>query len=38
MDYPRKHKPYSLIVDASTGRGEIIGGLSAMLCQTDEKG
>ena len=38
VDYPRKHRPYSLIVDASTGTGEINGGLGAMLCQTDEDG
>jgi hypothetical protein len=38
VDYPRKHRPYSLIVDASTGTGKINGGLGAMLCQTDEEG
>ncbi len=38
VDYPRKHRPYSLIVDPSTGTGEINGGLGAMLCQTDEDG
>jgi hypothetical protein len=27
-DHQRKHRPYSLIVDASTGTGD-------MLCQTD---
>ena len=38
VDYTRKHMPHSLIVDASTGTGEINGGLGAMLCQTDEDG
>jgi hypothetical protein len=38
IDYPRKHRPFSLIVDASTGTGDINGGLGAMLCQTDEEG
>jgi hypothetical protein len=38
-DYPRKHRSYLLIVNASTGTGEIIiGGLGAMLCQTNEEG
>ena len=38
VDYPRKHRPYSLIVDASTGTSEANGGLGAMRCQTDEEG
>ena len=38
MDYPRKNRPYSLIVDASTGNDKTPGGLGAILCQTDEKG
>jgi hypothetical protein len=38
VDYPRKHRPYSVFVDASTGTSEINGGLEAMLCQTDEDG
>ena len=38
VEYPRKHRTYSLIVDASTVTGEINGGLGAMLCQTDEEG
>jgi hypothetical protein len=33
FDYPRKHRPYSLVVNASTD--EINGGLRAMLCQRD---
>ena len=36
--YPRKHRPYSLIVDASTGGEKSIGGMGAILVQTDEKG
>jgi hypothetical protein len=38
VDYPRKHRPYSLIVDASTGTGEINGELGAILCQTVKDG
>ena len=38
VDYPRKNRPYSLIVDASTGTTEIAGGLGAILSQTDENG
>ena len=38
MDYPRKNRPYSLIVDESTGNDKTPGGLGAILCQTDEKG
>ena len=38
MAYPRKHRPYSLIVDASTGGEKSIGGMGAILVQTDEKG
>ena len=34
--YPRKNRPYSLIVDASTGTSETTGGLGAILTQTDE--
>jgi hypothetical protein len=37
-NYPRKYRPYSLIVDASTGSSETNGGWSAMLCQTNEDG
>jgi hypothetical protein len=37
-DYPNKHRPYSLISDAFTGRSEINGGLEAILCQTDQEG
>ena len=36
VDYPRKNRPYSLIVDASTGTAEIAGGLGAILTQQDE--
>jgi hypothetical protein len=38
INFLRKCRLYSLIVDASTGTGEINGGLGAMLCQTDEEG
>ena len=33
VDYPRKNRPYSLIVDASTGTADIAGGLGAILTQ-----
>ena len=33
---PEKNRPYSLIVDASTGTAEIAGGLGAILTQQDE--
>jgi transposase InsO family protein len=36
--YPRKNRPYSLIVDASTGGDKTIGGMGAILVQTDERG
>ena len=36
VDYPRKNRPYSLIVDASTGTSEVTGGLGVILTQTDE--
>ena len=36
--YPRRNRPYSLIVDASTGGEGSEGGMGAILCQTDEKG
>jgi hypothetical protein len=38
VDYPRKNRPYSLIVDAATGNDVNDGGLGAILTQTDEKG
>jgi hypothetical protein len=38
VDYPRKNRPYSLIVDACTGNDKAIGGMGAILCQTDEQG
>ena len=38
VDYPRKDRPYSLIVDAATGGETHDGGLGAILTQTDEKG
>jgi len=38
LDYSRKNRPYSLIVDAATGNDVNDGGLGANLTQTDEKG
>jgi hypothetical protein len=38
VDYPRKHRACSLIVNASTSTGEINGDLGAMLFQSDEEG
>jgi hypothetical protein len=38
VDYPRKNKPYWLIVDACTGNDKTIGGMGTILCQTDEQG
>ena len=35
--YPRKDRPYSLIVDAATGNGTSEGGVGAILCQQDAK-
>ena len=34
--YPRKDRPYSLIVDAATGNAEQEGGMGAILCQLDK--
>ncbi len=34
VDYPRKNRPYSLIVDAATGNDINDGGLGAILTQT----
>ena len=31
VDFPRKNRPYSLIVDASTGTAEIAVGLDSIL-------
>jgi hypothetical protein len=38
VDYPRKDRPYSLIVYAATGNDVNDGGLGAILTQTDEQG
>ena len=38
LDYPRKHRSYLLFLDASTGTGDINGGLEAIIWQTDEEG
>ena len=38
VDYPGKDRQYSLIVDACTGNDKDMGGMGAVLCQTDQKG
>ena len=38
VNYPRKDRPYALIVDAATGNDKNEGGCGAILCQADEKG
>jgi putative transposase len=38
VDYPRRKRPYSLIVDACTDNKKTIGAMGAILCQTDEQG
>ena len=38
VSYPRKDRPYSLIVDASTGGEGFEGGFGAILCQQDKGG
>jgi hypothetical protein len=41
VHYPRKNTPYSLIVDACTHEcmhDMAIGGMGAILCQTDDQG
>jgi hypothetical protein len=38
VDYLKKPRYYSLILNASTGTGKINGGFGAMLCKTDEEG
>ncbi len=38
VNYPRKDRPYALIVDASTGGEKNEGGFGAILCQADERG
>ena len=38
VDYPRKGRPYSLIVDTCTGNDKKMGGMGPILCQTDKKG
>jgi hypothetical protein len=37
VNYQRKHRLYSLIVDASTSTSERNGGLGALLCQQMKK-
>ena len=36
--YPRKDRPYALIVDAATGGENNAGGMGAILCQQDKGG
>ena len=38
MGYPRRDRPYSLIVDAATGTPDQPGGIGAILAQTDKAG
>ena len=38
VDYPRKHKPFPLILNASTGTNEIKCDIVRMPCQTDAEG
>jgi hypothetical protein len=38
IDYPRKNRPYALIVDASLGNDKKLGGLEAILTQVNQKG
>jgi hypothetical protein len=38
VDYTRKNRPYSPIVDPSTGTTEVAGGLGNILTQTDKHG
>ena len=38
MGYPRRDRPYSLIVDAATGTPDNPGGIGAILSQTDKAG
>ncbi len=38
VNYPRKNRPYALIVDAATGSMGNEGGLGSVLCQADDHG
>ena len=38
VNYPRKDRPYALIVDAASGNDKSEGGLGCVLCQADSKG
>ncbi len=38
VDYPRRNRPYALIVDASLGDDKKPGGLGAILTQVNQKG
>ena len=37
VDYPRKNRQYSLIVDACTDKEKTNGGMGSIRCQTDEQ-
>ena len=38
VNYPRKNRPYALIVDAASGNDKNEGGLGSVLCQADDNG
>ena len=38
VNYPRKDRPYALLVDAASGNDKNEGGLGAVLCQADPQG
>ncbi len=38
VNYPRKKRPYALIVDAASGNNKNEGGLGSVLCQADDNG
>jgi hypothetical protein len=38
VNFPHKNRPYALIVDTASGNDKSEGGLSAVLCQANEKG
>ena len=35
VNYPRKNRPYALIVDAASGNDKNEGGLGSVLCQAE---
>ena len=36
VDYPRKYRPYSFIVEACPGNDKNMSGMGAILCQTEK--